>query len=72
MSTTHIHDAARADVAWAKSSYSGANSNCVECGTWGPVIAVRDSKSPSGPALVFKPTAWTGFLSVVSRGAFGD
>jgi hypothetical protein len=34
---------------WRKSSYSGAESNCVEVN--GTLDAVRDSKNPSGPLL---------------------
>lgn len=26
------------------------------------LVAVRDSKDPSGPALTFSPAAWAGFL----------
>jgi hypothetical protein len=33
--------------AWRKSSYSGSNGGtCVEVGTTGPAVAVRDSKHP--------------------------
>ena len=40
---------------WRKSSYSSGNGgNCVEVAAGGPgVVAVRDSKDPDGPALVF-------------------
>ena len=34
-------------VAWRTSSYSGDNGGtCVEVGTTGPAVAVRDSKDP--------------------------
>jgi hypothetical protein len=34
-------------VAWRTSSYSGDNGGaCVEVGTTGPAVAVRDSKHP--------------------------
>ena len=37
-------------VAWRTSSYSGDNGGtCVEVGTSGPAIAVRDSKHPDAP-----------------------
>lgn len=38
---------------WRKSSRSGAVGNCVELAPFGEVTAVRDSKCPTGPALVF-------------------
>jgi len=39
-------------VAWRTSSYSGDNGGtCVEVGTTGPAVAVRDSKDPDGPQL---------------------
>ena len=42
------------DVSWRKSSYSGDNGGaCVEVGTAGPAVAVRDSKDPEGPRLAF-------------------
>jgi hypothetical protein len=46
-------------VSWRKSSYSGSNDgNCVEVGGTGRAVAVRDSKTPSGPVLAFAPQAW--------------
>ncbi|WP_329563833.1 DUF397 domain-containing protein [Kitasatospora sp. NBC_01266] len=59
-------DAARLN--WYKSSYSGAQSDCVETGrvvTGG--MAVRDSKDPHGPALVFRADAWQAFLASVQQ-----
>ena len=53
-----------------KSSLSGSsNDNCVEVATNLPgLVAVRDSKDPSGPALTFSPAAWNDFLKVVRDG----
>ncbi|MFF5110439.1 DUF397 domain-containing protein [Streptosporangium sp. NPDC000509] len=51
------------------SSLSGANNNCVEVATNLPgLVAVRDSKDPSGPALTFSPAAWDDFLSSICTG----
>jgi hypothetical protein len=56
---------------WRKSSYSGNGGNCVEVATNLPgVIAVRDSKNPGGPALVFTPDEWTAFVAGVAGGEF--
>ncbi|WP_030905340.1 DUF397 domain-containing protein [Streptosporangium amethystogenes] len=47
-----------------KSSRSGGGDNCVEVAMNLPgLVAVRDSKDPSGPALTFSPTAWNNFLT---------
>ena len=49
------------DIQWRKSSYSGNTGNCVEVATAGRVVAVRDSKDPSGPHLAFTPAEWLAF-----------
>ncbi|MEU6228095.1 DUF397 domain-containing protein [Streptomyces sp. NPDC047042] len=51
--------------AWFKSSYSdGTGQNCVEAAhlTASPGIGIRDSKNPTGPALLLPATAWAPFL----------
>ncbi|GIJ78854.1 protein of unknown function [Micromonospora phaseoli] len=56
---------------WRTSTRSSSNGGaCVEvAGNLPAVIAVRDSKDPSGPALTFAPTAWRAFLTgVTARG----
>ncbi|SHG86732.1 DUF397 domain-containing protein [Streptoalloteichus hindustanus] len=54
---------------WRKSSRSGANNaHCVEITAVADVAAVRDSKNPSGPALVFVPSAFTAFVDAVKTG----
>jgi hypothetical protein len=51
---------------YRKSSYSGTGNDCVEVASNLPgVVAVRDSKNPSGPALAFSPGAWREFLATV-------
>jgi hypothetical protein len=53
------------EQAWFKSSYSdGTGQNCVEAAHAIPTgIAIRDSKNPTGPALLLPATAWVPFLS---------
>ncbi|MEV0352940.1 DUF397 domain-containing protein [Nonomuraea sp. NPDC050680] len=55
------------DAQWFKSSHSGGNGgDCVEVATNLPgIVAVRDSKDPSGPALVFAPEVWADFIARV-------
>ncbi len=49
-------------ITWRKSSYSGSNGGtCVEVGTTGPAVAVRDSKHPDGPQLAFASDNWKTF-----------
>jgi hypothetical protein len=58
---------------WRKSSYSGSeNADCVEFARVNDEIATRDSKNPTGPALVFSQEAWGAFVRSVSSGEFGD
>jgi hypothetical protein len=58
-------------AAWRKSSWSGANNNCVEvAGNLPRGVAVRDSKDPDGPALVFTRATWESFTAVVKVGEF--
>jgi hypothetical protein len=47
-----------------KASHSGANGGgCVEVASTAKApIAVRDSKDPNGPKLVFAPSAWESFI----------
>jgi len=49
-------------AAWRKSSYSGDNGGtCIEVGTTGPAIAVRDSNDQAGPQLAFPAATWKTF-----------
>jgi hypothetical protein len=47
---------------WRKSSFSTANSDCVEVSFAPETVAARDSKNPDGPVLAFAPTPWLAFL----------
>ncbi|MFI8817447.1 MULTISPECIES: DUF397 domain-containing protein [unclassified Streptomyces] len=62
-------DASALAVTWWKSSRSAAQSDCVECGIISvDAIAVRDSKHPTGPAIVFGRAALVAMVGAVSDG----
>jgi len=55
---------------WRKSSFSGQNA-CVEVATLETGdVAVRHSRHPSGPALVFTAAEWSAFLTGAQHGEF--
>jgi hypothetical protein len=63
---------------WRKSRRSNGQSNCVEVAVAAGseegserVIAVRDSKDPDGPRLVFTSAEWEAFTVGVRAGEFG-
>ncbi|MFE7745857.1 DUF397 domain-containing protein [Nocardia sp. NPDC057455] len=56
---------------WFKSSRSSGGKECVEVAFLdGGQVGVRDSKNPTGPALVFTPSEWDAFTAGVSDGEF--
>jgi len=56
---------------WFKSSRSSGTRECVEVAHLrNGLVGVRDSKNPTGPALVFTPVQWDAFTAVVSNGEF--
>ena len=63
--SSEVMDLNRAE--WRKSSYSGTNGGqCVEVARNLPgVVAVRDSKDPHGPAMVFTLADWKAFTAVL-------
>lgn len=55
---------------WRTSSYSGTQGNCVEVATNLPgLVAVRDSKDPGGPMLVFAAGEWAAFVGPIKIGS---
>ncbi|MBB6440150.1 DUF397 domain-containing protein [Streptomyces candidus] len=60
-----------ADAVWIKSSDSTGNGNCVElAGLPGGAVAMRNSRFPEGPALVFTAEELVAFLAGAKRAEF--
>ncbi|WP_371794871.1 DUF397 domain-containing protein [Streptomyces sp. NBC_01718] len=59
------------ELAWFKSSYSGAEGgDCVEVANAIGAVHIRDSKVAAGPVLTVSPHAWAGFVgSAADRSA---
>ena len=58
---------------WVKSTRSGpTGGNCVEVAFIGDgQVAVRNSRYPAGPALVFTTAEWDAFVGGAKDGEFG-
>jgi hypothetical protein len=58
-------------VTWRKSSRSGpTGGNCVEMAalSFRGAVAVRDSRQPDGPALIFTAATWQAFTGGLAAG----
>jgi hypothetical protein len=61
----------RACLTWVKAKRSGANGQCVEVASTAGHIAIRDSKDPDGPTLVYTSSEFKAFLQGARNGEFG-
>lgn len=62
------------DATWLKSSRSGpTGGNCVEV-AFLPAgdVAMRNSRQPDGPALIFTQAEWDAFIGGARDGEFGS
>jgi len=58
---------------WRKSHFSNPSGSCVEVSDLpGGMIAVRNSRHPSGPALIYTRAEVAAFLAGVKNGQFDD
>jgi hypothetical protein len=59
------------DVTWKKSEYSNPNGECVEVAVLANgEIAIRNSRYPNGPALVYTRAEIAAFLAAAKDGEF--
>jgi hypothetical protein len=58
------------EPAWRKAALSVANGACVEVANVGAMVAMRDSKDPGGPVLVYTRAEWLAFLDGAKKGEF--
>ncbi|MDN2495360.1 DUF397 domain-containing protein [Nocardia nova] len=57
------------EATWFKSSRSSGGKDCVETAFLdNGLVGVRDSKNPTGPALVFTPAEWDAFTTALRNG----
>jgi hypothetical protein len=71
----HVENGMSADrltmARWRKSTASNPSGSCVELAELpGGMIAVRNSRDTSGPALIYRRTELAGFLRGVKDGEF--
>ncbi|MGW8946462.1 DUF397 domain-containing protein [Streptomyces koyangensis] len=69
---TPVADSTTLAVTWWKSSRSEAGAQCVECAVLDPdhrIAALRDSKAPTGPALLLPYDTLNTFLAALKHGA---
>jgi hypothetical protein len=61
------------DVTWRKSRHSNSQGTCVElAGLPDGAIAVRNSRDPDGPALIYSPAEMDAFIRGARDGEFDD
>ncbi|GAA0520516.1 hypothetical protein GCM10011581_10830 [Saccharopolyspora subtropica] len=67
---SHVDRASDLAVQWRKSSRSQQGAQCVEVGATAEFTAVRDSKNPTGPALLLAPSEFTAMIRSAKAGRF--
>lgn len=76
MSTTPANGIAATELvgaSWRKSSYSNSQGNCVEFAALSDgSVAVRNSRDPQGPALVYTRAEISALIAGTKDGEFDD
>ncbi len=68
-----VSSARLAGAAWRKSNHSGQIGNCVEAALLeSGDVALRNSRYPNGPALIFTRDEMAAFLAGAKDGEFDD
>lgn len=68
----HVH-LGSADLRWRKSTVSNPSGNCVELAELaGGDIAVRNSRHPGGPTIVYTRAEISAFILGIRGGEFDD
>lgn len=58
---------------WRKSSASNSSGSCVEVAALPDgQVAVRNSRYPAGPALIYRPAEMAAFVAGAKNGEFDD
>jgi Domain of unknown function (DUF397) len=57
---------------WRKAKSSVGNGACLEVAPVNGMVAIRDSKNPTGPMLTYTPTEWRAFLDGAKQGEFDE
>jgi Domain of unknown function (DUF397) len=67
-----LDEAERASLAWLKAQASTYNGQCVEIASTSGKVALRDSKDPDGPILVYTNAEFKAFLDGARNGEFDN
>ena len=65
-----LSEVERANLAWLKAQASTHNGQCIEIASAPGKIAIRDSKDPDGPILVYTSAEFNAFLDGARNGEF--
>jgi Domain of unknown function (DUF397) len=65
-----LSEAERQGLAWLKAQCSTGTGQCIEIASAAGKVAIRDSKDPDGPILVYTPREFSAFLEGARNGEF--